>query len=238
MTPVLVAAPALPAALSALPTAAAVAVLCVAVVVEIIAVPAILLPGGTMTLLAGALIGAGRPAFAVAFPVVLAVIAGDQLAYFSGAVIVGWWHRRRPERAGEQRVRRGRTTAWLTAAMPSLAGATGMRYRSFAARVLVMRVPWLAAALSAGALAADSLVMIGHVAGIAGLVASGVVVVGLLVVHRTPGVLRAVARRTAALRRRLSPARPATMDSEPPCSLERQSGSIARSAGRGWARRG
>jgi len=238
VTPVLVAAPALPAALSALPTAAAVAVLCVAVVVEIIAVPAILLPGGTMTLLAGALIGAGRPAFAVAFPVVLAVIAGDQLAYFSGAVIVGWWRRRRPERAGEQRVRRGRTAAWLTAAMPSLAGATGMRYRSFAARVLVMRVPWLAAALSAGALAADSLVMIGHVAGIAGLVASGVVVAGLLVVHRRPGVLRAVARRTAALRRRLSPARARHDEFRAAAQPERQSGSIARSAGRGWARRG
>ena len=49
----------LPSALSALPTAAAVGVLCVAVVVEIVAVPAVLLPGGTMTLLAGALIGSG-----------------------------------------------------------------------------------------------------------------------------------------------------------------------------------
>jgi hypothetical protein len=43
----------LPSALSALPTAAAVSVLCVAVVVEIVAMPAVLLPGGTMTLLAG-----------------------------------------------------------------------------------------------------------------------------------------------------------------------------------------
>jgi membrane protein DedA with SNARE-associated domain len=61
VTPALAAA-ALPAALNALPTAAAVAVLCVAVVAEIVMVPAVLLPGGTMTLLAGALIGAGRPA--------------------------------------------------------------------------------------------------------------------------------------------------------------------------------
>ena len=40
-----------------------------------------------MTLLAGALIGAGRPALAVALPVVAAVFAGDQLAYFSGAAV-------------------------------------------------------------------------------------------------------------------------------------------------------
>jgi membrane-associated protein len=203
VTPVL-AASALPAALNALPTAAAVAVLCVGVAVEIVVVPAVLLPGGTMTLLAGALIGAGHPALAVAVPVAVAVIAGDQLAYVSGAVVIGWWRRRRPGRAAEQPARRGRTAAWLTASMPSLAGASGMRYRPFAARVLVMRVPWLAVALSVGALAADSLARIGHVAGIAGLVASVVVVAGLLVAHRRPGVVRAVARRVRTTRRRLS----------------------------------
>ena len=203
VTPVL-AASALPAALNALPTAAAVAVLCVGVIVEIVVVPAVLLPGGTMTLLAGALIGAGRPALAVAVPVAVAVIGGDQLAYVSGAVVIGWWRRRRPGRAEEQPARRGRTAAWLTASMPSLAGASGMRYRPFAARLLVMRVPWLAVALSVGALAADSLARIGHVAGIAGLAASVVVVAGLLVAHRRPGVVRAVARRVMTTRRRLS----------------------------------
>jgi hypothetical protein len=94
---------ALPSALSALPTAAAVSLPCVTVVVEIVeivAMPAVLLPGGTMTLLAGAL--------------------------------------------------------WFTAAMPSLAGAAGMRYRLFALRVVITRVPWLAAALSVAALAARS----------------------------------------------------------------------------------
>jgi hypothetical protein len=88
--------------------------------------------------------------------------------------------------------------------MPSVAGGAGMRYRSFAARILVMRVPWLAAALSAGILAAHSLARIGHVAGIAGLVASGVVLTALLVVHRRPGAVRAVARWTMAMMRRLS----------------------------------
>lgn len=200
--PVLAAAPSLHA-LDALPTAVAIAALCVAIVAEIMVMPAVLLPGGTMTLLAGALIGAGRPALAVALPVVAAIMAGDQLAYFSGAAVSGWWRRRRPGRSGERQARRGRAAAWLTAAMPSLAGGAGMGYRPFAVRILVMRVPWLAAALTVGALAADSLARIGHVAGIAGLVASCVVVAGLLVVHR-PGVLRAVARRTAALRRRLS----------------------------------
>ena len=65
-------------------------------VVEIVALPAVLLPGGTVTLLAGAAIGAGRPALAVALPVVAAVVAGDQLAYFSGAAVTSWWRRRRP----------------------------------------------------------------------------------------------------------------------------------------------
>jgi membrane protein DedA with SNARE-associated domain len=177
----------LPSALSALPTAAAVSVLCVAVVVEIVAVPAVLLPGGTMTLLAGALIGSGRPALAVAVPVVAAVIGGDQLAYFSGAAVTGWWRRRRPgRRTGERSVPGGRAAAWFTAAMPSLAGAAGLRYRPFAVRVVVMRVPWLAAALSVGTLAARSLAGIGHVAGIAGLVASALVVAGLLAARHRP----------------------------------------------------
>ncbi len=199
------AAAALPSALNALPTAAAVAVLCVAVIAEIIVVPGVLLPGGAMTLLAGALIGAGRPALAVAVPVVVAVIAGDQLAYFSGAAIIGWWRRRRPEQAaGVRRVRRGQAATWLMATMPSLAGASGMRYRLFAARVFVMRVPWLAAALSAGTLAAHSLARFGHVTGIAGVVASIVVVAGLLVARHRPGAIQALARRTAAMRRRLS----------------------------------
>jgi membrane-associated protein len=190
-----IAAPVLPAALNALPTAAAVAVLCVAVVAEIVAVPGVLLPGGTMTLLAGALIGAGRPVLAVAVPVIVAVLGGDQLAYVSSAAVVGWWRRRRPGRAAEARPsRRGQAATWLTAAMPSLAGASGMRYRPFAARVLVMRVPWLAAALSAGTLAAHSLAQIGHVAGLAGVVASVVVVAGLLLARH----------RSTALKRRLS----------------------------------
>ena len=206
--PVVAAAPAFLPALNALPTAAAVAALCVAVVVEIVLVPAVLLPGGTFTLLAGALIGAGRPALAVAVPVVAAVVAGDQLAFFSGAAVTGWWRRRRPgpaeQEPGAQPARRGRTAAWLTASMPSVAGGAGMRYQSFAARILVMRVPWLAAALCAGTLAAHSLARIGHVAGIAGLVASGVVLTSLLLVHRRPGAVRAVARRTMAMMRRLS----------------------------------
>ena len=176
----------LPSALSALPTPAAVGVLCVAVVVEIVAVPAVLLPGGTMTLLAGALIGSGRPALAVAVPVVAAVVGGDQLAYFSGAAVTGWWRRRRPGRTGEQSVPSGRAAAWFTAAMPSLAGAAGLRYRPFALRAVVMRLPWLAAALSVGTLAARSLAGIGHVAGIAGLVASALVVAGLLAARHRP----------------------------------------------------
>jgi hypothetical protein len=194
--PALATAAGLPSVLGAMPTAVAVSVLCAAVIIEIVAVPAVLLPGGTFTLLAGALIGAGRPALAVALPVVVAVFAGDQLAYFSGSAVAGWWRRRRPGRAaGEPARRPGPTAAWLTAAMPSLAGGAGIGYRSFAVRVTVMRVPWLAAALSAGALAARSLAGIGHVAGIVGLVASAVVVAGLLAARHGPGLMRALTHR-------------------------------------------
>jgi hypothetical protein len=79
--------------------------------------------------------------------------------------------------------------------MPSFAGGCGMRYRAFAVRVLVMRVPWLAAALSAGALAAHSLAGIGRVAGIVGIAASAVVVAALLAARHGPGMMRALGRR-------------------------------------------
>jgi membrane-associated protein len=193
-----------PHALSALPTAAAVAALCVGVIAEIVAVPAVLLPGGTMTLLAGALIGAGRPALVIVIPIIAAVIGGDQFAYFSGAAVIGWWRRRRPGRAADKPPsRRGRTAMWLTASMPSIAGATRMPYRAFAGRLLIMRVPWLAAALIAGTLAARSLTVIGHVAGIAGVVVSVAVVLGLLATRHRRCAYRELARRCGALRRRL-----------------------------------
>lgn len=204
MTPALAAFSVLPSALGALPTAAAVGVLCAAVLVEIVAVPAVLLPGGTMTLLAGALIGAGRPALEVAVPVIAAVVAGDQVAYFSGAAVTRWWRRHRPARAAGPSGRDGRAAAWLTAAMPSLAGAAGMRHRPFAVRVLVMRVPWLATALSAGALAVRSLAGIGRVAGIVGMIASAVVLAGLLAARHRPSVMRALARRNAGTGQRLT----------------------------------
>jgi hypothetical protein len=193
--PALASAAGLPSVLGAMPTAVAVSVLCAAVIIEIVAVPAVLLPGGTFTLLAGALIGAGRPALAVALPIVVAVILGDQLAYFGGSAVAGWWRRRRPGRAAPGPARPGPAAEWLTAAMPSLAGGAGIGYRSFAARVLVMRVPWLAAALSAGALAARSLAGIGHVAGIVGLVASAVVVTGLLAARHGAAMMRVLTRR-------------------------------------------
>lgn len=193
----LVAAISFSAVVNAMPTAAAVGVLCVAVAVEIVAVPGVLLPGGTMTLLAGALIGSGRPAAEIAIPMMIAVITGDQLAYFGGALVVGWWrNRRHPDRAERASpVRRGRTAKWLTATMPSIAGAARMPYRELAPRLLVMRVPWFAAAFAAGTLAAHSLREIGHVAGIAGFIASVAVIAGLYVMHRRPDALRALTRR-------------------------------------------
>jgi len=206
--------PAVPSALSGLPTAVAVAVLCVAVVVEIIAIPGMLLPGGTVTLIAGALIGSGRPVAAVAIPVVIAVIGADQLAYLSGAVLIDWWRRRRPagagrdgaprERASGQRraAGQGRAASWLTAAMPTVAGGVRMPYRAFAVRLIILRIPWLAAALSAGTLAAKWLGDIGHVVGVGGVIASLIVLTCLLLARHRPGAVRALARGTGVLRKR------------------------------------
>ena len=203
--------PAVPSALSGLPTAVAVAALCVAVAVEIIAIPGMLLPGGTVTLIAGALIGSGRPVLAVAVPMVVAVIGADQLAYLGGAALNDWWRRRRPERAGAPRERtagqgravgKGRAAIWLTAAMPTVAGGVRMPYRTFAVRLLILRIPWLAAALSAGTLAAKWLGDIGHVVGVGGVIASLIVLACLLVARHRPEAVRVLARGTGVLRKR------------------------------------
>jgi membrane protein DedA with SNARE-associated domain len=198
---------AVPSALNGLPTAAAVAALCLAVAVEIIAIPGMLLPGATVTLIAGALIGSGRPALAVAAPMVIAVIGADQLAYLSGAKLTDWWRRRRPARAEqpspqERAGGRGRAATWLTAAMPTVAGADRMHYHAFAVRLFILRVPWLAALLSAGTLAARWLGQIGHVVGLGGVIASLIVLACLLIARHRPGAARALARGTGVLRKR------------------------------------
>lgn len=193
-----------PTALMTLPTALLVAVLCAAVIAEIIGIPGVLLPGGTMTLLAGALIGAGRPPVEVAIPMILAVLTGDQLAFFGGAAVIGWWRRRHPGREeNAARAHRGKAAKWLTATMPSLAGAARMPYGEFAPRLLVLRMPWLAAALSAGTLAADSLRKIGHVAGVVGLIVSVLVIGCLSVAHWRPEALRELSRRSGSTLRGL-----------------------------------
>jgi len=200
MTSALAAASGLPSVLNVMPVAVAVGILCAAVIVEIVALPAVLLPGGTITLLAGALIGAGRPALVVAAPLAAAVIGGDQLAYVSGAVVTSWWR----QRHGTRSVQRGRRQAWFAAAMPSLAAAAGLRYGPFAVRALVLRIPWLTAALMAGALAAHSIAGIGHVAGIIGIVASCLVAAGLLIAGRQNNglVISKIIRRSGTLARK------------------------------------
>src|SRR5260370_29653284 len=142
---VIAGAAAVPHALNALPTAAAVAVLWGLAIAEIAALPGVRLPGGTMTLLAGALIGSGRPALAVAVPVAAAVIAGDHLANLSGTAVIGWWRRRRPGRTRDRHAaRQGRAAGGLTAAMPSLAAAAQMPYPRLAPRLPAMRGPAVA----------------------------------------------------------------------------------------------
>jgi membrane protein DedA with SNARE-associated domain len=73
--------------------------------------------------------------------------------------------------------------SWLTAAMPSLAGAAGLRYGQFAPRVLAMRVPWLGATLTTGTLAAQPVARLGHVIGLAGILLTGAVLALLLVLR-------------------------------------------------------
>ncbi len=201
-------------ALNGLPTAAAVAALCVGVILEILVVPGILLPGGTMTMLAGALIGLGRPSLAVAVPMIIAVLAADQLAYLGGAALVRWWQRRRAGRQpdevpGDRYARRGQAAIamWLTAAMPSVAGAMHMQWRPFAVRMFIMRLPWLAAAFSLGTLAARSVTQIGHIAGLIGVVASALVVLGFLFIRHRREVTRLLARTVALAKRKPSPCR-------------------------------
>jgi len=81
---VIAGAAAVPHALNMLPAAAAVAVLCGLVIAEIAALPGVLLPGGTVTLLAG---GADRrrppPRSRSRSRLPAAVIGGDHLAYHS-----------------------------------------------------------------------------------------------------------------------------------------------------------
>lgn len=132
--------------LSVLPAGIAAAVLCVLAVAEIAVMPGAVLPGGMVTLLAGALAGAGRAPLFIAVPVAAAVLAGDHLAYRSGPAVVILWRWRGSGRAG------GQVPPWLAAAVPCLAGSAGMPYPGFAARLLVLRLPWLAGMLSAGAL--------------------------------------------------------------------------------------
>ena len=192
---VIAGAAAVPHALNVLPTAAAAAGLCGLVIAEIVGLPGMLLPGGTMTLLAGALIGSGRLALAVAVPVAAAVIVADHLAFLSGSAVIGWWRRRRPGRGRDRPAeRQGRAAGWLTAAMPSLAGAAQMPHRGF-----TLRLPWLAGLLAAGALAAHSLAAIGRVAGIAGLAASAAAAAAAaLLAARERLPVRAIARRPQA----------------------------------------
>ena len=89
--------------------------------------------------------------------------------------------------------------SWFAAAMPSLAGAAGLRYRRFIIRMLAMRVPWLAAALGAGALAATSIAHLGHVIGLAGIIVTGFVVVALLVFRWRAGLGRSASSLPRAL---------------------------------------
>jgi membrane protein DedA with SNARE-associated domain len=196
MTTVLAAPLLLPSALNAIPTGGVVAVLCVAVIGEIIVTPT-LLPGATITLLAGALVGAGRPGLAVVLPLVVAVVGGDQAAYFAGSAVRGWWNRRRPGRPVRP-PRGGAVGSWVAAAFPSFAGAAGLSYRQFVIRVLVLRVPWLAAALGAGLLASRSITRIGHVIGIVGILATVLAAACLLAVRRRASESRNGTRRAAS----------------------------------------
>ena len=179
--------------LSVLPAGLAVAVLCALVITEIVFVPGVVLPGGTVTLLAGALAGAGRAPLEIAAPVAAAVIIGDHLAYRAGPEVVLMWRWDRPGRT-RRRAAEGGAPRWLLAAVPPLAGAARVPYSRFAVNLLAVRLPWLAGMLAAGAVAPGAAAGIGRGGGLA---AAAVAAVAFLAVPAVAGRLpvRVIARR-------------------------------------------
>lgn len=156
-------------------------------------------PGETAAVLAGVTASFGRVPLAVAIVVVVVcAVLGDTVGYEVGRRIFGPRilglrildrHRERLDRAQDLLRRRGglavflgRWTAFFRAMMPALAGASGMRYRTFLLWNAIGGIAWGTLFVVIGDLAGSSYHAIEKQAGRYAAVGVAVVVVALLVV--------------------------------------------------------
>jgi membrane protein DedA with SNARE-associated domain len=155
-------------------------------------------PGETAVLLAGFVASTGRLSVVVlGVVVVLCAIIGDSVGYEVGKRfgprMLRWRlfrrHEGRVDRArqfldgrGGSAVFVGRSTAFLRAVTPGLAGLSGMRYRRFLVWNALGGVVWGVGCVVAGYLAGSSYQKVAHYLGQAGAVAALVMLVVVLVV--------------------------------------------------------
>lgn len=160
------------------------------------------LPGETAAILGGVTASVGHTSLPVMWVVVVgAAILGDSVGYEIGRIFLGprletsRWAIRHADRIerGRALLRRhggvavliGRGTAVLRALMPALAGASGMRYRTFLLWNSVGGVLWGTACVVLGYLAGSSWQHFAHGIARAGLVLVVLVAVVFVVRRRT-----------------------------------------------------
>jgi membrane-associated protein len=143
----------------------------------------VVVPGETAVLLGGVFAHQGRlPLAAVMIAAVLGAVVGDNVGYLLGLRLgprllthaTGRAGRRLQrsrsyvQRFGAPAVFLGRWVAVLRALVPSVAGAGGLRYRSFAVYNLAGGALWGVAVAGLGYLAASAYAAAGNVLGLAG----------------------------------------------------------------------
>ena len=174
--------------LAGMPAGWALAVLLALLIAEVLAVPGVVLPGGTAVVLVGALVGSGRADGRLAVPAVtVAVLLADQVAFWAGGRAGRWLRRRVPAARARSAGQPARPAArWRhlgLAALPSLAGATQLPYRRFVVREVALRAAWLPVFLIAGEIGGRSLSRV-RTLGTGAAVVAGVVVAAVLLARR------------------------------------------------------
>lgn len=191
--------------LLAVPPALAYAIIALLVLGEAALFIGFVLPGETAVLIGGALASAGRLSLtALILLVVLAAVVGDSIGFEVGRHLGPRLlrlaplqrHHERIERARESIRRRGgmavligRSTAFLRAVMPALAGLSRMSYPRFFVFNVIGAVIWGVAVSLLGFFAGSSLSRVEHELGRGGAVAAVVVllVVAVLLHRRRRG---------------------------------------------------
>jgi membrane-associated protein len=173
------------------------------------------LPGETAAILAGASAKLGHVSLTmVLITVIAAAVVGDSVGYEVGkhvgsrvlALPLLHRHRNRLDHAQNLLARRGgsavllaRWVAFLRAVMPALAGAAGMRYRTFLAYNAAGGIAWGSIVVLAGFAAGASYQVLDHVLGPAlALVVAGLLALGWIrAQHRRPSRSRRSPMRAA-----------------------------------------